>query len=668
MKDLFSEIPNIVKISRPKRWIVSGFIYVIGYLICYQKLDLNLFLGSLYFLLPFNLLVFGVNDYYDITADIANPRKSKQSHSTKAKHLDRILLDWIMILNIPFILYFFIISNIQAKLSLGLIIASVIAYNYKLLRFKAIPVLDTLVSSAKYLAIFLFALAISGSNNLFLPIALSILSWGCASHILNSIQDLVPDQKINIKTTAVYIGAKNSIIACLILFSVAATLPAIFYWPGGIIISLIMSVYILNISFFAKYKSDAQTRKYQRAWDNHLWLDIVTIFWISTYLLISTNFLKQIDSIFVLSIFYVCFFGLQFVLIAYNLFGLKKPKVDSRGEVDWPKISVLIHSYNQSEYIASTLLALLGQHYPDFEIIFTDLGSDDNTLSIVENYQDKRLEIVNIAAREKFWRINTWANQQLIKKARSDIVVLLSADTVLLPDSLTYIASIMKNGADVLSILPADQNRTFSQKFILSQKRYFLLGCFPAAYLSKRSNFALASNSLIAFNKSRTEIFDNFSPIKRSPLSNIDFCSQAKKHRLSAIFYLASDLATSHNNASLKDIFFHNYQNLYPALKFNMPATVFSIIAGFFSFCLPIIILIYQLIDFNVINISILCLAMIIALINHIIIAINGRQSIISTLFFPITSLISIILIFISMLNYELLKPRWQNRTELDTI
>lgn len=536
-------------------------------------------------------------------------------------------------------------------------------------RLKSIPIIDTLISGIKYWAIFSFATMIVHQENLFIPIGVMIFLWACASHIFSSIQDLLSDQTSKIKTTAVFMGLKRSNKLSLILFIIAMILPILFYWPLGIVVSILMSVFVLNISFFIKYKSDAQARKFERGWQNHLWLTNIVVIWLSTIMFISqSQRLWNLDSINIISVIYIVAFLIQFMLILYNLFGLKKPGKKIR-QTDWPKISVIIHTLNDSDHISSTMLALLGQHYPDFEIIYTDLGSTDNTTKIVENYQDPRLKIVNIKPREKYWRINTWANQQLIKKTGSDIVLMLSADTVLLPDTLTYIALAMEDNLDVLSIMPADQNRTFSQKFILSQNRYFLLGCFPAAYLNKNKlDFALSTSSFLAFNKKRTKVFDNFATIKRSPLSNIDFCSKAKQHRLKTAFYLASDLAISHNNANLKDIFLHNYQNFYPSLKFNMPLTTFLLIGGFFAFCMPVAFVATELINFGVANIILLSIAIILALINHIIIAINGKQNLIATLFFPVTALISLILIFISMINYELLKPRWQNRTEVHTI
>jgi glycosyltransferase involved in cell wall biosynthesis len=51
-----------------------------------------------------------------------------------------------------------------------------------------------------------------------------------------------------------------------------------------------------------------------------------------------------------------------------------------------PKISIVTPSYNQGEYIRSTVESVLNQNYSDFEHIIIDNCSDDNTLSIIKEY------------------------------------------------------------------------------------------------------------------------------------------------------------------------------------------------------------------------------------------------------------------------------------------
>ena len=51
------------------------------------------------------------------------------------------------------------------------------------------------------------------------------------------------------------------------------------------------------------------------------------------------------------------------------------------------KISIIIPSFNQGEYIEETIQSILNQDYSNYEIIIFDGGSRDNTLQILRKYK-----------------------------------------------------------------------------------------------------------------------------------------------------------------------------------------------------------------------------------------------------------------------------------------
>ncbi len=59
-----------------------------------------------------------------------------------------------------------------------------------------------------------------------------------------------------------------------------------------------------------------------------------------------------------------------------------------------PKVSVIMSTYNDSEYIRNSIESILNQTYKDFEFIIIDDASTDDTVAIIKGYDDKRIKLI----------------------------------------------------------------------------------------------------------------------------------------------------------------------------------------------------------------------------------------------------------------------------------
>ena len=59
------------------------------------------------------------------------------------------------------------------------------------------------------------------------------------------------------------------------------------------------------------------------------------------------------------------------------------------------KITVILPVYNGEKYIRKAVESVLNQTLSEFELIIVNDGSSDNTLDIINSYQDKRIKIIN---------------------------------------------------------------------------------------------------------------------------------------------------------------------------------------------------------------------------------------------------------------------------------
>jgi glycosyltransferase involved in cell wall biosynthesis len=65
------------------------------------------------------------------------------------------------------------------------------------------------------------------------------------------------------------------------------------------------------------------------------------------------------------------------------------------GALAWPRISIVIPSYNQGRFIADAIESVLAQAYPDLELIVMDGGSTDQTVEVLRRYEDRLADWVS---------------------------------------------------------------------------------------------------------------------------------------------------------------------------------------------------------------------------------------------------------------------------------
>jgi glycosyltransferase involved in cell wall biosynthesis len=99
-----------------------------------------------------------------------------------------------------------------------------------------------------------------------------------------------------------------------------------------------------------------------------------------------------------------------------------------------PRVSVVIPSYNNEDYIAETMRSVLGQTYDDFEVVVADHSSTDGTWAQLQQFtDDPRVRLLVTPAgggAERNWN-------RVTEEARGELVKLVCGDDLLYPDALT---------------------------------------------------------------------------------------------------------------------------------------------------------------------------------------------------------------------------------------
>jgi chlorobactene glucosyltransferase len=122
-----------------------------------------------------------------------------------------------------------------------------------------------------------------------------------------------------------------------------------------------------------------------------------------------------------------------------------------------PKVSVILPARNEEEYIAKCLESLLGQDYPNFEIIAVNDSSNDKTGDIIYEYAKKNSCIVTVNAKPKpdGWAGKNWACYEGYLRATGDIFLFTDADTVHSPYTMSLaLGHVLRDNLDAITAIP----------------------------------------------------------------------------------------------------------------------------------------------------------------------------------------------------------------------
>lgn len=210
---MLSAFRTLLKISRPRFWFYTAGPFLLGYAAGLPA-PRNLFtpgfwLPFLFFLVPANLYLYGINDVFDRDTDRLNQKKTEKEHRLEVR--EARLLQGVLagIATLALI----ILVSLPDWTAVGLFVAFMAlctAYSAPPLRLKGRPFLDSysnvLYVLPGYLAFYLTAGRLP-------PTAIIIggALWAAGMHAYSALPDIVPDRAAGIQTVAVFLGERRGL-------------------------------------------------------------------------------------------------------------------------------------------------------------------------------------------------------------------------------------------------------------------------------------------------------------------------------------------------------------------------------------------------------------------------------------------------------------------------
>jgi glycosyltransferase involved in cell wall biosynthesis len=133
-----------------------------------------------------------------------------------------------------------------------------------------------------------------------------------------------------------------------------------------------------------------------------------------------------------------------------------------------PKISVIVPIYNQVQFIQETVDSVLGQEYPNVELVLSDDGSTDGTSDILRDYAAGEPDRVKVVASEENRGIASAFNRAL-EAHTGEYVAWLGGDDVMLPGKLDRQLAALQSRPDAIGcchdadVFDSDSGRSYGR-------------------------------------------------------------------------------------------------------------------------------------------------------------------------------------------------------------
>jgi len=216
-----SRLGYLLWLSRPRFWLYLAGPVVVGVVYAAESTS-GLFTSRtvglfLYFLVPANVLLYGVNDVFDADVDEQNPKKEDREVRYRG---GRDVLVAVLASGGLGVAVLFALPT-EAVVAMVAFLALAVAYSAPPVRFKTTPLLDSLSNGLYVLPGVVAFATVAGAYPPLWAVAGGWL-WSMAMHTFSAIPDIEPDRAAGIRTTATVLGERWSYAYCGAVWTLAA--------------------------------------------------------------------------------------------------------------------------------------------------------------------------------------------------------------------------------------------------------------------------------------------------------------------------------------------------------------------------------------------------------------------------------------------------------------
>lgn len=271
--------------SRPVSWVNTAYPFAAAYLLTTRQVDLVLIVGTLFFLVPYNLAMYGINDVFDYESDLRNPRKGGAHGAVLDRRLHRPTL-WAAGLSCaPFVVFLGVVGSPASWIVLAASLFFVVFYSAPPLRLKERPFADSVTSSIHFFSPAVYGLVLAGATWTWplVAVIVAFALWGVASHAFGAVQDVIADREAGISSIATALGARRTVRFALVCYALSGVAMLGSTWPGPL--AALLALPYLAAVWPYRSITDATCTAATAGWSRFLWINQFTGFAVTLLLI-----------------------------------------------------------------------------------------------------------------------------------------------------------------------------------------------------------------------------------------------------------------------------------------------------------------------------------------------------------------------------------------------
>ncbi len=254
------------------------------------------------------------------------------------------------------------------------------------------------------------------------------------------------------------------------------------------------------------------------------------------------------------------FLVIRLGIVSLNLFD--QPFMETTTKLaNYPKVAVLIPARNEAHNLPYLLTDLKESSYPNLEVNVFDDASEDNTNSVVAEFESHIAEL-NLRHTEQIpegWLGKNWACYHLANSSDADYMLFADADIRLSGDAISSaVATLKKKQVKLYTLFPRQHVKTLGEKLVVPLVYNTLATLIPIRWVENRSNpaFSAANGQFMLMEGTNYRKYQWHWQMKGHQVEDMGIMQQMKKQG----FKVSAELTSEHMSCRM-------YQGLREGLR-----------------------------------------------------------------------------------------------------